>query len=133
MNYFKKGKLPEFFNLNPMEWIPDYIGGKNGTKKLTYLHPKLEPILKKTYGVAIYQEQVMQISRDLAGFTKGEADVLRKAMGKKIVSLLAKQKKKFIDGCVNNNISKDLAEKIFSFIRPHISRRIGRPSLWQLF
>jgi len=102
----------------PMEWIPDYIGGKNGTKKLTYLHPKLEPILKKTYGVAIYQEQVMQISRDLAGFTKGEADVLRKAMGKKIVSLLAKQKKKFIDGCVNNNISKDLAEKIFSFIEP---------------
>jgi DNA polymerase-3 subunit alpha len=102
----------------PMEWIPDYIAGKHGKKKVEYLHEKLAPILAKTYGVAIYQEQVMQIARDLAGFTMGEADVLRKAVGKKIVKLLATQKEKFIDGCVKNSISQKLAETIFSFIEP---------------
>ena len=102
----------------PMEWIPDYINGKHGDKKVEYLHEKLEPILNKTYGVAIYQEQVMQISRSLAGFTPGEADILRKAMGKKIPELLAQQKEKFIDGCVKNGIYKELAEKVFSFIEP---------------
>lgn len=102
----------------PMEWIPDYIAGKHKTKKISYLHPKLEHILEKTCGVAIYQEQVMQISRDLAGFTKGEADTLRKAMGKKIASLLAEQKEKFINGCVANGVGKELGEKIFSFIEP---------------
>ncbi len=102
----------------PMEWIPDYIAGKHKIKKITYLHPKLENILEKTYGVAIYQEQVMQIARDLAGFSMAQADILRKAMGKKIADLLAEQKEKFIDGCVKNGIYKDLAEKIFSFIEP---------------
>ncbi|MBI2459171.1 MAG: DNA polymerase III subunit alpha [Parcubacteria group bacterium] len=102
----------------PMEWIPDYINGKHGKKKPNYLQPKLKPILEKTHGVAIYQEQVMQIARDLAGFTMAEADVLRKAMGKKIVKLLAEQKEKFIDGCVKNSIASQLAEKIFSFIEP---------------
>ncbi len=102
----------------PMEWIPDYIAGKNGKKKPEYLHPKMQPILAKTYGVAIYQEQVMQMARDLAGFTMAEADVLRKAVGKKIPKLLAEQKEKFIDGCVKNSISSELAEKIFSFIEP---------------
>jgi len=102
----------------PMEWIPDYITGKHGRKKVAYLHPKLAPILAKTYGVAIYQEQVMQIARDLAGFSMGQADVLRKAMGKKIASLLAEQKEKFIEGCIKNNVYQELAEKIFSFIEP---------------
>ena len=102
----------------PMEWIPDYISGKHKRKKVVYLHPKLAPILEKTYGVAIYQEQVMQIARDLAGFSMGQADVLRKAMGKKIASLLAEQKEKFIEGCVKNNVYKELAEKVFSFIEP---------------
>ncbi|MEI6378486.1 MAG: DNA polymerase III subunit alpha [Candidatus Falkowbacteria bacterium] len=102
----------------PMEWIPDYITGKHKTKVPQYLHPKLEPILSKTYGVAIYQEQVMQMARDLAGFTMGQADVLRKAMGKKIAKLLDEQKSKFIDGCVKNGIDADLAVKIFSFIEP---------------
>ena len=99
----------------PMEWIPDFISGKHG-RQMTYLHPKLEPILSKTYGVAVYQEQVMQISRELAGFSRGEADTLRKAMGKKIPELLAEQKEKFINGCVNNGVEKSLAEKVFSFI-----------------
>jgi len=102
----------------PMEWIPDYIAGKHQSKKVSYLHPKLAPILEKTYGVAIYQEQVMSIARDLAGFTMGQADVLRKAMGKKIASLLAEQKEKFIDGCVKNGVYKELGEKVFSFIEP---------------
>ncbi len=102
----------------PMEWIPDYIDGKHKKKKVTYLHPKLSSILEKTYGVAIYQEQVMQIARNLAGFTMGQADVLRKAMGKKIPALLAEQKEKFVDGCVKNGVYKELAEKIFSFIEP---------------
>ncbi|MCK5081244.1 MAG: DNA polymerase III subunit alpha, partial [Candidatus Moranbacteria bacterium] len=102
----------------PMEWIPDFIGGKHGTKTVKYLHPKLRPILENTYGVAVYQEQVMQIARELAGFTPGEADVLRKAMGKKIHEMIQEQKKKFIEGCVKNKIDKKLAEKIFSFIEP---------------
>ncbi len=102
----------------PMEWIPDYIAGKQAKKKVSYLHPKLEGILNKTYGVAIYQEQVMQIARDLAGFSMGQADVLRKAMGKKIPSLLAEQKERFVDGCVKNGVYKELAEQVFSFIEP---------------
>ncbi|MDP2708607.1 MAG: DNA polymerase III subunit alpha [bacterium] len=102
----------------PMEWIPDYINGKHGRKRPGYLHPKLEPILAKTYGVAIYQEQVMRMARDLAGFSMGEADVLRKAMGKKIPKLLNEQKEKFIEGCVRNGIASQLAEKVFSFIEP---------------
>jgi len=101
----------------PMEWIPNYIEGKH-QRQMTYLHPKLKPILEKTYGVAIYQEQVMQISREVAGFTRGEADTLRKAMGKKIPALLAEQKEKFISGCVANDLSLELGQKIFSFIEP---------------
>ena len=110
--------MVSLYRPGPMEWIPDYIGGKHGTKRIVYLHPKLEPILSKTYGVAIYQEQVMRMARDLAGFSMGQADVLRKAMGKKIVKLLAEQKEKFLNGCVKNDIQKTLAEKIFSFIEP---------------
>jgi DNA polymerase-3 subunit alpha len=102
----------------PMEWIPDFIDGKHGRKQARYLHPKLKPILENTYGVAVYQEQVMQIAREVAGFTPGEADVLRKAMGKKIAELIQEEKIKFINGCVANNINKELAEKIFAFIEP---------------
>ncbi len=102
----------------PMEWIPDFIAGKHGKKTINYLHPKLEPILKNTYGVAVYQEQVMQIARDMAGFTMGEADVLRKAVGKKIPELIREERVKFIEGCVKNNISKKIAEKVFNFIEP---------------
>jgi DNA polymerase-3 subunit alpha len=101
----------------PMDWIPDFISGKHG-RKIKYVHPKLEPILKNTYGVAVYQEQVMQIARDLAGFTMGEADVLRKAMGKKIFELIKEQKIKFVEGCITHGSTKEIAEKVFSFIEP---------------
>ncbi|MFC1756440.1 DNA polymerase III subunit alpha [Patescibacteria group bacterium] len=102
----------------PMDWIPDFIAGKHGKKQIKYLHPKLEPILNNTYGVAVYQEQVMRIARDLAGFTLGEADVLRKAMGKKIPELIREQRIKFIESAVENEIDKEIAEKVFDFIEP---------------
>ena len=102
----------------PMDLIPDFIKRKHGEKKIEYLHPKLVPILKNTYGIAIYQEQVLRMARDLAGFSLSEADVLRKAVGKKIKELLQEQKKKFIEGCVKNKIDESLAKKLFSFIEP---------------
>ncbi len=102
----------------PMDWIPDFIARKHGEKKIIYLHPKLEPVLKKTYGVAVYQEQVMQIAQALAGFTLGEADVLRKAMGKKIFALIQEQKIKFIEGCVKQGIDKKIGEQVFAYIEP---------------
>lgn len=102
----------------PMDWIPDFIAGKHGLKQVEYLHPKLEPILSSTYGVAVYQEQVMQIARDLAGFTLGEADVLRKAMGKKILELIREQRIKFVESCVSHGVSRSIGEKVFTFIEP---------------
>ena len=102
----------------PIELIPDYIDRKQGLKEIKYLHPKLKPILEKTYGIAVYQEQILQIVRDLANFSLSEADVLRKAVGKKIAKLLQKQKEKFIDGCIKNKISKEIAQKVFTFIEP---------------
>ncbi len=102
----------------PMEFIKDFIDGKHGRKKISYLHPKLKPILEKTYGIAVYQEQIMQIARDLAGFTYAEADVLRKAVGKKIKKLLDAQEEKMIAGMVKNGIDKKTAKKIWKFILP---------------
>ncbi|MDH4330891.1 MAG: DNA polymerase III subunit alpha, partial [Candidatus Moranbacteria bacterium] len=102
----------------PMDWIPDFIDRKHGRKKIQYLHPKLEPILNKTYGVAVYQEQVMQIAQQLAGYSLGGADMLRKAMGKKIMELIQEEKKKFIEGAFQNGIDKKTAEGIFAFIEP---------------
>lgn len=102
----------------PMDWIPDFIDRKHGRKKISYIHSELEPILEKTYGVAVYQEQVMQLAQSLAGFSLGEADVLRKAVGKKILRLIKEQKEKFVDGCVKNGIEQKTAEKIFAFIEP---------------
>lgn len=102
----------------PMDWIPDFIDRKHGRKRIEYIHPKLEPILSKTYGVAVYQEQVMQMAQSLAGYSLGGADMLRKAMGKKIPELIQKEKIKFIDGAVKNGVAKKDAEKIFAFIEP---------------
>lgn len=110
--------MVSLYRPGPMELIPEYIDGKHGRRKITYLHPKLEPILNKTYGIAVYQEQVLQIARDLCGFTLGEADVLRKAIGKKIRKLLLEQKEKFIKGGVANGISKEVAKKLFDFTEP---------------
>lgn len=102
----------------PMDLIPMYLKRKFGEEEITYLHPKLEPILSPTYGVGIYQEQMMRIARDLGGFTLAEADTLRKAIGKKIKSLLDKQKEKLIKGMIKNGIDKSTAEKIWNLFPP---------------
>src|SRR3989344_2382253 len=84
--------MVSLYRPGPMELIPSFVNRKHGKEKVTYLHPKLEPILKSTYGIGIYQEQMMRIARDFAGFTLSEADTLRKAIGKKIKALLDAQK-----------------------------------------
>ena len=105
----------------PMQFIPDYIAGKNKKKRVEYLHPKLQPILETTYGICVYQEQVMKIAQELAGFTLAEADVLRKAIGKKIRKLLMDQKEKFIEGCRKNNIDEEISQRIWQWIEPFAS------------
>ena len=86
----------------PMAYIPDFIDRKQGRKPVVYDHPEMESRLKDTYGITVYQEQVMLLSRDLAGFTRGESDKLRKAMGKKLMDIMAELKAKFIKGCLAN-------------------------------
>ncbi|WP_440911996.1 DNA polymerase III subunit alpha [Candidatus Pelagibacter sp.] len=110
--------LVALYRPGPMSNIPIYNDCKHGRKTPDYLHPLLEDILKPTYGVIIYQEQVMQIAQKLSGFTAGQADILRRAMGKKKRVELEKQKQNFIAGAVNNGISKDVAAGIFLKIEP---------------
>lgn len=96
--------------------VEDFIGGRHGTKDVTYMHPLLEPILKETFGVVLYQEQVMQIVQVLAGFSLGQADLLRRAMGKKKHEILLAQKENFLKGCAQNQIDADLATTIFDLL-----------------
>jgi len=96
--------------------IDDFINRKKGKVEIKYLHPLLESILKDTYGVIVYQEQVMQIASRLAGYSLGEADILRKAMGKKIKEVMKKQQKQFIEGAIQNGIAKKTAEEIYDLI-----------------
>ncbi len=110
--------LVALYRPGPMSNIPIYNDCKHGNREPDYLHPKLEEILKPTYGVIIYQEQVMQIAQVLSGFTAGEADILRRAMGKKKRAELEKQKERFVEGAYNNGISKDVAAGIFLKIEP---------------
>ena len=91
----------------------EFIARKHGEKEITYLHPLMKGSLENTYGVIVYQEQVMQLSKVMAGFTGGQADTLRKAMGKKIADLMEKMKKEFLQGCANNNLPKNIAEQTF--------------------
>lgn len=100
----------------PMQNIDDFIKRKHGRKQITYLHPALEPILEETYGIIVYQEQVMQIANEIAGYSMAEADIMRRAMGKKIKSLMAEQKTKFIEGAGENDIPKRKAEEIYGLI-----------------
>ncbi len=110
--------LVALYRPGPMNNISIYNDCKNGIKKPDYIHDSLEKILKPTYGIIIYQEQVMQIAQTLAGFSPGEADILRKAMGKKKRKELEKQEEKFIKGATNNGIKKDIASFIFQKIKP---------------
>jgi DNA polymerase-3 subunit alpha len=104
------------FRPGPMVNIPAFIARKQGREPIEYMHERLEPILRETYGVMIYQEQVMMAARELAGFSMSEADILRSAMGKKDKPKMAKQRTKFIDGAVERGISKTTADALFDGI-----------------
>lgn len=125
--YLKQLKPTEFEDIiamvslyrpGPMEFIPQYIDGKHGKREITYVDESLRPILEKTYGIAVYQEQVLEIARTVAGFTYGEADILRKAVGKKIKKMLDEQEYKMIDGMTKKGISSSVAKEIWEFILP---------------
>jgi DNA polymerase III subunit alpha len=108
--------LVALYRPGPMENIPKYIACKHGTERPDYLHPSLEGILKETYGVIIYQEQVLQIAQELSGYSLGNADILRKAMGKKDQKEMAAQRKTFIDGAVARGVPADQAAHIFDLV-----------------
>ena len=126
--YLKELKPTEFEDIismvalyrpGPMDSIPDFIAAKHGRKRITYLHPILKPILEKTYGIIVTQDQVLQIAREFAGFSYAEADILRKAVGKKIKALLDEQRNKFVQGAIDNKgIDKKTAEAVWDFIEP---------------
>jgi DNA polymerase-3 subunit alpha len=98
----------------PMQWIEDFIARKNGIRRIEYMHPSMEPALKSTYGVIVYQEQVMQISKEVCGFTGGQADTMRKAIGKKIPEVMKKLKKDFVEGGVKTvGADRDLMERFW--------------------
>jgi len=97
----------------PLEYIPSFVKRKNGNEDISYDLPEMEEFLRETYGITVYQEQVMQLSQKLANFSKGDADLLRKAMGKKIFELLNKLKPKFLDGGESNGYSREVLEKIW--------------------
>lgn len=107
--------LVALYRPGPMEQIPTFIAGKHG-HKVSYPHPKLEELLKETYGVMIYQEQIMLAAAELAGFSLGQADLLRRAMGKKKHDVMMEQRKVFIQGCCDNGMEKKQAEDIYDLI-----------------
>ncbi len=106
------------FRPGPMANIPSYIRRKHGREPVTYLHPVLEPVLNETYGVMVYQEDVMAVAQAAAGFSSAEADILRYAIGKKIRDKLQQQRAKFIAGCMNRDIPVRIAEQLFELFEP---------------
>ncbi len=108
--------LISLFRPGPMELIPDYVARKHGRQKTEYLHPAMEQVLKPTFGIFVYQEQVMQVAQRLAGYTLGGADLLRRAMGKKKPEEMAKQRSVFVEGCRKNGIPEGTAHEIFLLI-----------------
>ena len=104
------------FRPGPMDNIPSFCNRKHGREKIEYLHPLLEDVLKETYGIIVYQEQVMQIAQVLSNYSLGEADLLRRAMGKKIQKEMDDQKNRFIEGALKNNISEQESSKIFDLV-----------------
>lgn len=100
----------------PMQFIQPYIDCKHGKKEQEYIIPELKPILGNTYGFLIYQEQVIRIAVDIAGYTMGQADILRRAMGKKVMAIMNAEEQTFVEGCVKNGFSKEIGKKIFEYI-----------------
>ena len=105
--------IVSLYRPGPMDNIPTFIKRKHGEEEIQYLHPKLEPILKETYGIMVYQEQVMMIARELGGYTMGGADKLRKVMGKKMRDEIPKQRIMFTEGAIKNGIDEEVAKSIF--------------------
>jgi DNA polymerase-3 subunit alpha len=110
--------LLALYRPGPLELIPSFIRRKFGKEKIDYLHPKLEPILRETFGIMVYQEQLMKMAQELAGYSPIEADVLRKAIGKKIKTLLDEEVQKLTQRMIQNGINKDLAQKIAKLVEP---------------
>lgn len=108
--------MVSLYRPGPMDLIPSFIEGKKNPKSIKYLHPILKPIFEETYGVLVYQEQVLEIANKMAGYSLGEADILRRAMGKKKKEIMNKERKKFIDGSIKKGYPKKLAESTFNFI-----------------
>jgi len=108
--------MVSLYRPGPMELIPDFINRKHGRAKVTYEHPAMEKFTRETYGIMVYQEQIMQIASEMAGFTMGEADTLRRAMGKKDRDLMAKQREKFLSGCGDKGTSPAKAERVWELM-----------------
>src|SRR5262245_30187981 len=108
--------MSSIYRPGPMELIPDFINRKHGRAKVAYEHPAMEKFTRETYGIMVYQEQIMQIASEMAGFTMGEADTLRRAMGKKDRDLMAKQREKFLAGCAERKTTKAVAERVWELM-----------------
>src|SRR5262247_3043080 len=108
--------MVSLYRPGPMELIPDFIQRKHGRSKITYEHPAMEKFTRETYGIMVYQEQIMQIASEMAGFTMGEADILRRAMGKKDRELMAKQREKFLSGCRERGTTAAKAERVWELM-----------------
>ncbi|MFT7090691.1 MAG: DNA polymerase-3 subunit alpha [Candidatus Azotimanducaceae bacterium] len=119
--------LVALFRPGPLELAPDFIKRKRGDEEVDYLHPSLEPVLKDTYGVMLYQEQVMQISQILAGYSLADADLLRRAMGKKKPEEMAKQRHVFVAGAVKNNVDENQAGAIFDIMEKFAGYGFNKP------
>ncbi|KKP73462.1 MAG: polymerase III alpha subunit protein [Candidatus Roizmanbacteria bacterium GW2011_GWA2_35_19] len=111
----------------PMDLIPTFLEGKANQKKIKYLHPDLKSILEETYGILVYQEQVMEIANKIAGYSMSEADNLRMAMGKKKKELMKKEKEKFFKGCIKNNYKKTVAESLWNFMEKFAAYGFNKP------
>ncbi|MBI4297000.1 MAG: DNA polymerase III subunit alpha [Chloroflexi bacterium] len=102
----------------PMQHLPTFIKAKHGEEEVRYLHPILEPILRETYGIIVYQDQVLQIVQALAGYSLGQADIVRKAMGKKIPEIMRQEQERFLSGALHKGFSEKVAEEVWSLIEP---------------
>ena len=102
----------------PMDHISTFIDAKHGRREVTYVHPALKDILEETYGVIVYQDQVLHIAREFAGYTLGEADIVRKAMGKKVPEIMAEERDKFVEGAQEQGYTEELADSVFMLVEP---------------
>src|SRR5207245_1032397 len=110
--------IVSLYRPGPMELIEDFVARKHGRARIAYEHPAMEKFTRETYGIMVYQEQIMQIASELAGFSMGEADLLRRAMGKKDRELMAQQREKFIERCVERSAPKARAERVAALMAP---------------